>query len=471
MVIRSNNNYYYNNKDHNKEGNDNNHNYSLDEFIDYENTEQKAARHRIMTEREVPITGPPGTGKSTVISHCCFDLLNEYSPVLVTAPTNVMVNSTLAKIDLLLRRYNITLPHGSIIRYGNTADLERSHHLSLRKYSLDNIVNEASVSSSTSSTAEENSPLNKIEIGKRYFRDAKIILCTDYSVKDLVKIVKAGAIIVDEAGLVAIDRMAMLFSSLRENDGKLLVIGDDKQLPPVSNDFVADSLFRSILQQYRTTLLKTEYRFNEDILDLINPHYEYKLKADNSVKEISTSDIAKRDYNGINNNLTKILKHDKKIVFVDTNGTSQEQKTYINTGEISIVTQIIDGFLNMGLDDIIITTPYKQQERLFQLHLRSSSSSNKNTEYCNTKLRIGTIDEFQGQECEVTIVSMVRSNNNADYQKAVGFVNIPRSCVAFSRSKRKTIIIGDQRTLTKSKFLSRSIDTVTRKDGFFIWKN
>jgi superfamily I DNA and/or RNA helicase len=152
-------------------------------------------------------------------------------------------------------------------------------------------------------------------------------------------------------------------------------------------------------------------------------------------------------------------------VFVDTNGRSQEEKTYINTGEISIVTQIIDGFMNMGIDDIIVTTPYKQQERLFQLNLITK------TDYHNTRLRIGTIDEFQSQESEVTIVSMVRSNNNLDYQKAVGFVNIPRSCVAFSRSKRKTIIVGDQKTLSKSKFLSRSIDTVVRKNGFFIWRN
>jgi hypothetical protein len=55
-------------------------------------------------------------------------------------------------------------------------------------------------------------------------------------------------VIVDETGLVAIDRMAMLFSSLRQSDGKILVIGDDKQLPPVSNDFVIESLFKSILQ-------------------------------------------------------------------------------------------------------------------------------------------------------------------------------------------------------------------------------
>jgi len=38
-------------------------------------------------------------------------------------------------------------------------------------------------------------------------------------------------------------------------------------------------VFSSILKQYKTTVLKTEYRFNKDILDLINPNYQYQLKA------------------------------------------------------------------------------------------------------------------------------------------------------------------------------------------------
>jgi hypothetical protein len=50
-------------------------------------------------------------------------------------------------------------------------------------------------------------------------------------------------------------------------------------------------------------------------------------------------------------------------------------------------------------------------------------------------------------------------------KKQFGFVNNPRSCVAISRSKRKTIIVGGQRTLTKSKFLSRSIDTKNMGKG------
>src|SRR5215831_18208234 len=107
------------------DSNNNSNEYSLDRFLNYEST--------------VPVTGPTGTGKSTVISHCCFDLLPENSPVLVTAPTNVMVNSILAKIDSLLKRAGISLPRESIIRYGNTTDLETSYP-NLRGYSLDNIV-------------------------------------------------------------------------------------------------------------------------------------------------------------------------------------------------------------------------------------------------------------------------------------------------------------------------------------------
>ncbi len=64
---------------------------------------------------------------------------------------------------------------------------------------------------------------------------------------------------------------------------------------------------------------------------------------------------------------------------------------------------------------------------------------------------------------------MVRSNNKMNYQESIGFVNIPRSCVTFSRSKRKTIIVGDRNTLMKNRFLAKSIDTVIQKEGFISW--
>ena len=424
-------------------------------FDEIENFEQKMARYRINSEKTVPVTGPPGTGKSTVISHCCFDLLNDgYFPILVTAPTNVMIDSILSKIDSLLQRENIQLPSGFVIRYGNIANLSRTYN-HLIKYAFDNMV-ENYYNSGYSNCVISNFS-NKITIAKNLFQNAKIILSTDYSAKDLSNIIKVGAVIVDEAGLVGLDRMGMLFSSLRENNGKIIVIGDDKQLPPVSHDYVTESLFGSILEHFQTTLLKIEYRFNKDILDLINPYYEYKLEADSSVMNISTADITSKEYDGINDNLYRVLKHDKNVVFVDTNGKCKEEKHFTNKGEVSIIKEIVDGCISIGITDIIVTTPYKQQERLCNFYLHNG-------------IRIGTIDEFQGQEAEVTIISMVRSNNQTNYHESIGFINIPRSCVAFSRSKRKTIVIGDRNTLMKNKFLSHSIDTITQKDGFILWR-
>jgi hypothetical protein len=67
-----------------------------------------------------------------------------------------------------------------------------------------------------------------------------------------------------------------------------------KQLPPPSHDYIASSIFRSILDNFKTTLLRTEYRFNQDILDLINRYYENKLTA--QVADISTAGICKKEY-------------------------------------------------------------------------------------------------------------------------------------------------------------------------------
>ena len=87
-----------NNNNNNEDDDENNHPYDTTQ---QENSEQLAVIDRIRSESRVPVTGPPGTGKSTVISHSCFDLIKEYSPVLVVSPTNAMVNSILSKIDYL----------------------------------------------------------------------------------------------------------------------------------------------------------------------------------------------------------------------------------------------------------------------------------------------------------------------------------------------------------------------------------
>jgi reverse gyrase len=113
------------------------------------NFEQLDAVERIKKEGVVPITGPPGTGKSTVISHSCFNLITDYSPVLIVSPTNAMINSILVKIDNLAKRANLQLPRGYIIRYGNLSELSSTHPQLRERYSLDDLVQDQCCTSST----------------------------------------------------------------------------------------------------------------------------------------------------------------------------------------------------------------------------------------------------------------------------------------------------------------------------------
>lgn len=61
------------------------------------------------------------------------------------------------------------------------------------------------------------------------------------------------------------------------------------------------------------------------------------------------------------------------------------------------------------------------------------------------RLRIGTVDSFQGMEFDVVILSMVRTSHGVDKQPhPFGFLDSPnRLCVALSRQKKVLVIAGD----------------------------
>jgi superfamily I DNA and/or RNA helicase len=96
----------------------------------------------------------------------------------------------------------------------------------------------------------------------------------------------------------------------------------------------------------------------------------------------------------------------------------QLRRHFVNTGEVSIIKDIVEGCLGMGIDSIMVITPYKQQERMLQLHLHHQQQ--KDHQQNTQGIRVGTVDKFQGQETQVAIISMVRSNTKQDYHEAIG---------------------------------------------------
>uniref|UniRef100_A0A915DE83 RZ-type domain-containing protein n=1 Tax=Ditylenchus dipsaci TaxID=166011 RepID=A0A915DE83_9BILA len=71
------------------------------------------------------------------------------------------------------------------------------------------------------------------------------------------------------------------------------------------------------------------------------------------------------------------------------------------------------------------------------------------------KIRVENVDNYQGEECEIIILSLVRSNNP---EQKIGFLNIPnRVCVALSRAKHGLYVLGNIEFLSEKCDLWASI--------------
>ncbi len=114
--------------------------------------------------------------------------------------------------------------------------------------------------------------------------------------------------------------------------------------------------------------------------------------------------------------------------------------------EVAAVAEIVRGLLGrpwtdatgwsrpLGLDDVLVVTPYNAQVAKLALALPAGA-------------RVGTVDKFQGQEAPVTIYSTATSSAD-DAPRAMEFLyNLHRLNVAVSRARAESIIVGSPELL------------------------
>ncbi len=78
-------------------------------------------------------------------------------------------------------------------------------------------------------------------------------------------------------------------------------------------------------------------------------------------------------------------------------------------------------------------------------------------------VEVQTIDSFQGQERDVIMVSLVRSNERSE----IGFLqDYRRMNVAMTRAKKKLVLIGDSATLGKDPFYKALIEHAERRNAY-----
>jgi len=162
-----------------------------------------------------------------------------------------------------------------------------------------------------------------------------------------------------------------------------------------------------------------------------------------------------------------ILDLDTPIVWVDTHGLDMKEEFVgenfgrINKGEAQLTMRTLhDYFERIGkqriLDeriDVGVISPYRAQVQ----YLRSLLKKKEFFKPFRHLISVNTVDGFQGQERDVIVISLVRSNDEGQ----IGFLrDLRRMNVAITRARMKLIILGDAHTMTRHPFYRKLYEYV-----------
>ncbi|XP_012956251.1 RNA helicase Mov10l1 isoform X4 [Anas platyrhynchos] len=213
--------------------------------------------------------------------------------------------------------------------------------------------------------------------------------------------------ILDEAGQASEPESLIPIGLISEANGQIVLVGDPKQLGPVikSKIALAFGLNMSLLERL---LSRDMYLRDEDAFS------------------------ASGSYNPLLGNETR----------------EGRSPSWFNPTEAVQVMQYCCHLAKnestaVSVTDIGVITPYRKQVEKIRFLLRSIDLSD---------VKVGTVEEFQGQEHLVTILSTVRSHEGMFMEEKyyLGFLSNPkRFNVAITRAKALLIVVGNPHVLVK----------------------
>lgn len=78
------------------------------------------------------------------------------------------------------------------------------------------------------------------------------------------------------------------------------------------------------------------------------------------------------------------------------------------------------------------------------------------------KVRITVVDNYQGEECKIILLSLVRSN----LDKKIGYLSLKnRICVALSRAREGFFIVGNMELLSKNSSVWQKIENELKQQN------
>jgi len=443
----------------------------------YLNVTQERAVNEVLRAKDVAVVhGPPGTGKTTTLVEAIRETLMREPQVLVCAQSNMAVDWISEKlVDRginVLRLGNPTRVNDKMLSFTYERRFE-AHPDYPQLWSIRKAIRELRSHrrrgdekyhqklESLKSRATE----LEIRINGELFGEARVIACTLVgSAHRLLEGMKFGTLFIDEAAQAL---EAACWIPMRRV-GRVILAGDHCQLPPTVKSIAAlkAGLGRTLMERLvethpeAVTLLRIQYRMNEDIMRFSsNYFYDGQVESAPEVKFRSILDLDKAiEWSPLQppptgGGFKRFGSLPQSGEVGGGCGEASDGLSFVNKTEALLTLDVLQQYFErIGkqrlLDeriDVGIISPYRAQVQL----LRRLLMKREYFKPFRRQISVNTVDGFQGQERDVIVISMVRSNDTGQ----IGFLrDLRRMNVAMTRARMKLIILGDPKTLTRHPF-------------------
>lgn len=430
------------------------------------NASQEKAVNEVLWAKDVAVVhGPPGTGKTTTLVEAIFETLRRESQVLVCAQSNMAVDWISEKlVDRginVLRIGNPTRVNDKMLSFTYERRFE-AHPDYPQLWSIRKAIRELRQQRKHADSWHQKMDRLKsrateleLRIRSSLFGEARVIASTlTGAANRVLEGEKYSTLFIDEAAQAL---EAACWIAIRKA-GRVVLAGDHCQLPPTVKSIMAlkGGLGKTLMERIvenkpeTVTLLKMQYRMNEQIMKFSSEWFY------NGMVE-SAPTVSHRG----------ILDYDIPMMWIDTaecDGKEEfvgENFGRINRAEAEMTLQTLQQYLEkIGKQrileesiDVGIISPYRAQVQLLRKELRKREFFRPYRHL----LTVNTVDGFQGQERDIILISLVRSNDGGD----IGFLrDLRRMNVAITRARMKLIILGSSETMTSHPFYKKLYEYV-----------
>ena len=457
------------------------------------NPTQERAVNEVLWAKDVAIVhGPPGTGKTTTLVEAINETLMRESQVLVCAQSNMAVDWISEKlVDRginVLRIGNPTRVNDKMLGFTYERRFE-SHPDYPQLWAIRKAIRELRSNRKKGSESfhqkmdrlRSRAAEIEIRINAELFGEARVIACTLVgSAHRLLEGMKFGTLFIDEAAQAL---EAACWIPMRRAS-RVILAGDHCQLPPTVKSIAAlrAGLGKTLMERIAenkpevVTLLKIQYRMNEEIMRFSSdwfyggqvesaPQIKYRsiLDFDHPITWIDTSNEENRitiegedapEDSASTSSSSSAANQNSDLNFKEQFVGESYGRINKAEAELTLLT-LAEYFTKIGKQrvlgdsiDVGIISPYRAQVQ----YLKKLIKKYEFFKPYRRLISVNTVDGFQGQERDVILISLVRSNDEGQ----IGFLkDLRRMNVAMTRARMKLIILGNKDTMTKHPFYKK----------------